>query len=51
MKKHLRTLYKSSLMYSEGTVMGGRKKMNSGGPKFDEWLQTHPYLEKVLQNI
>ena len=35
---------------SEGTVMGGRKKMNSGSPKFDEWLQTS-LLGKSFTNI
>ena len=25
---------------SEGTVMGGRKKMNVGNPKFNNWIQT-----------
>ena len=27
---------------SEGTVMGGRKKMNSGSPNFQSWIETAP---------
>lgn len=27
---------------SEGTVMGGRKKMNSNSPQFHDWLKTAP---------
>ena len=31
--------------------MGGRKKMNSGSPKFDEWLQTAPTWKKFYEYL
>ena len=34
---------------SEGTVMGGRKKMNVGNPKFNNWIQTAPTWNQFYQ--
>ena len=36
---------------SEGTVMGGRKKMNSGSPKFNAWLETAPTWKKFYNYL
>lgn len=36
---------------SEGTVMGGRKKLNTGSPKFPQWIETAPTWKKFYEYL
>jgi len=36
---------------TEGTVMGGRKKMNSSSPRFNQWLNTAPTWKQFYEYL